>query len=217
MHISLVLQLICEVDSDSSGEQLGHEFDTFFLHTHMVNKKLLDAGTNRAMSRNWTPSPTSASKKSKGSMASSLSLRRWFHINYLVWQIEHEMSRLFSPLCGSSWAIKLQGWSCFSTPSYSTASSLQSFTNLSWQNHAGKQLFNLNTSKLFLNPPLMIKYSGMTWPPSGMRNMLSIWRVFTMGKNTQDKGEYLWSWSNQIGNDQKLPGTAIWGWFVLKE
>ena len=39
---------------------------------------LVGTGTRRVMSRNWTPSPTSASKKSRGSMASSLFLRRCF-------------------------------------------------------------------------------------------------------------------------------------------
>ena len=37
-------------------------------------------GTKRVMSRSWTHSPTSASKRSRGSMASSLFLRRWLII-----------------------------------------------------------------------------------------------------------------------------------------
>ena len=39
---------------------------------------LVGTGTRRVMSRSWTPSPTSVSKRSRGSMASSLYLRRGF-------------------------------------------------------------------------------------------------------------------------------------------
>ena len=119
--------------SGSSWEQAWHKFYTFFWHTVTeVNKsRLLRAGTKRAMSRNWTPSPTSASKKSKGSMASSPSLKRWFFLNIMLTNYLYKMSRSFSPLCGSSWAIKRPGWSFSSTPSYSTASSLPFFTNSS--------------------------------------------------------------------------------------
>ena len=32
-----------------------------------------------------------------------------------------------------------------------------------------------------------IFFSGTTWPPSGMRSMLSTWKASTMVKNTQDE------------------------------
>ena len=60
----------------------------------------------------------------------------------------------------------------------------------------------LQARNIFLSLVLSSKFSGMIWQPSGMRNMLSTWRVCTMGKTTQDKRANLSQWARKTIQDK---------------